>query len=114
MIPQTIHTLVNCASPAREDFVSTGGHSVANMSGWAVASMLITLIIIILFVTFIGYFLWNAVVAGAGKNDTGLFTCVKRADSMWQILGLFIVTSLFFGGCCPNGAGASGNQSTFL
>ena len=100
MIPQTVHALVNCASPAREDFVSTGS-TAANMSGWALTSMLITLIITILFVTFIGYYLWNEVVAGAGKNDTGLFTCVRRADSMWQILGLFVVISLFFGGCCP-------------
>ena len=37
-------------------------------------------------------------VAGAGKNDTGLFTIVKRADSMWQILGLYIVIALLFGG----------------
>ena len=100
MIPQTIHTIVNSARPPREDFVSTRA-AAASYYEWTIATMLITLVITILFVTFIGFYLWNAVVAGAGKNDTGLFTCVKRATSMWQILGLFIVASLFFGGCHP-------------
>lgn len=103
MIPQTIQTLVQCARPSREDFVD--GDSTAQISGWSVAAMLITLIIIILFVTFVGYYLWNSVVAGAGKNDKGLFTCVRRADSMWQILGLWILISLFFGGCCATPQG---------
>ena len=103
MIPQTIQTLVQCARPSREDFVDSD--SAAQISGWSVAAMLITLIIIIIFVTFVGYYLWNSVVAGAGKNDTGLFTCVRRADSMWQILGLWILISLFFGGCCATPQG---------
>lgn len=100
MIPQTIHSIINTVRPAREDFVSAEASAQA-MSGWSVLAMVITLIIIILIVVFIGFYLWNEVVAGAGKNDTGLFTFAKRADSMWQILGLFILVSLFFGGCCP-------------
>lgn len=97
MIAPTLHTLIHCARPSnRESFA--GADAAYAQNGWSVASMLIVFIIMILLVTFIGYFLWNAVVAGAGKNDTGLFTIVKRADSMWQILGLYIVIALLFGG----------------
>lgn len=98
MIPQTIQSIVQCARPSREDFVA--GSSEQSMAGWSIAAMLITLIIVILFVTFVGFYLWNSVIAGAGKKDPGLFSCIKKADSMWQILGLWIIISLFFGGCC--------------
>ena len=102
MIPQTIHTLISAATPSREDFYSPNGKPNANsMNGMHIATMLITFVILILLLSMIGFYLWNSVVAGAGKNDTGLITCARQADSVWQIIGLFILTSILFGGCCP-------------
>lgn len=108
MIPQTIQSIVQCARPSREDFVA--GTSDQSMAGWSIAAMIITLIIVILFVTFVGFYLWNSVVAGADKKDTGLFTCIRKVDSMWQILGLWIIISLFFGGCCASPQGMTMNN----
>ena len=105
MIPQTIHTIVSAATPSREDFASSSSPSTSStgtkFSAMNVAIMLITFIILLLLLSFIGYYLWNYVVAGADKGDTGLFTFARKADSIWQIIGLFILTSIFFGGCCP-------------
>ena len=106
MIPQTIHTIVSAATPSREDFApasysSPTSSSDTKFSAMNVAVMLITFIILLLLLSLIGYYLWNYVVAGADKGDTGLFTFARKADSIWQIIGLFILTSIFFGGCCP-------------
>ena len=100
MIPQTIHTLVSAATPAREDFKDPVAFQQRTQS-LGVFTMLLTFVLVVLLVTFIGYMLWNTVIAGAGKDDTGLFTFAKKADSYWQVLGLFLFSSLFFGGCCP-------------
>jgi uncharacterized membrane protein len=100
MIPQTIHALVSTTTPSREDFEDVYSYQ-SKTRGVSALAMLITLVIVILLVSFIGYMLWNVVIAGADKDDTGLFTFAKKADSMWQILGLFVFTSLFVGGCCP-------------
>ena len=100
MIPQTIHSLVSAATPSREDFKdNTAYHN--HTQSISVFTMLLTLVLVVVLVTFIGYVLWNNVIAGADKNDTGLFTFAKKAASFWQILGLFLFTSLFVGGCCP-------------
>ena len=106
MIPQTIHTLVTAASPPREDFKdpTTLQHRTQTIG---VFTMMFTLIIVVLLVAFVGFMLWNSVIAGAGKDDSGLFTFAKKANSYWQILGLFLFSSLFFGGCCPTGAPVS-------
>lgn len=100
MIPQTIHTLVSAATPSREDFNSNVSFQRYSQST-GVFTMLLTLVIVVLLVSYIGYLLWNSVIAGAAKDDTGLFTFAKKAESFWQILGLFLFTSLFLGGCCP-------------
>ena len=100
MIPQTIHTLVSASTPSREDFNNSTSLQQHTQSV-GVITMLLTLVILILLVSFIGFLLWNSVIAGAAKDDTGLFTFAKKAESFWQILGLFIFTSLFIGGCCP-------------
>ena len=100
MIAQTVCSIVNTAQPSREDFNNPMAMSAGN-AGWNAATMLITLIIMIVIVALVGYWLWNTCVAGAGKNDTGLFTFAKRADNVWQILGLFILLSLLCGSCCP-------------
>lgn len=102
MIPQTIHTIVSATTPSREDFSSSNGKPDSKFNGMNVAIMLITFVILILLLSMIGFHLWNSVVAGAGKTDTGLFTFARKADSVWQIIGLFILTSILFGGCCPS------------
>lgn len=103
MIPQTIHTIVSASVPSREDFKDPNAlqHHTQTVG---VFTMLLTLVLVVLFVAFVGFMLWNSVIAGASKDDTGLFTFAKKADSYWQILGLFLFTSLFFGGCCPASA----------
>lgn len=102
MITSTIHSIVASAQPTREDFYSTadGDPSSALKSGrvMATAVALITLVIIILLLSLIGKYLWNSCVSGAGSGS-GLFTFAKRADNIWQILGLYILASLMFGGC---------------
>lgn len=100
MITSTIHSIVASAQPAREDFYAADGASSPTKlnSGWAMAVALITLVIIILLLSLIGKYLWNSCVCGAGSGP-GLFTFAKRADNIWQILGLYILASLMFGGC---------------
>lgn len=99
MITSTIHSIVASAQPAREDFYAADGSSpTALNNGWAMAVALITLVIIILLLSLIGKYLWNSCVCGAGSGP-GLFTFAKRADNIWQILGLYILASLMFGGC---------------
>ena len=98
MLSQTIQNLVAISAPTREDFYDASSSTHTKFHQVAIA--LIALIIIIILVTVIGYYLWNCVIAGAGKSP-GLFTFAKPAKSMWEIFGLFIFSSLFIGGCCP-------------
>lgn len=51
------------------------------------AAMLISFIISITILSLIGKLLWNGVI-------TDLFTCVRPAKSIWQILGLFVFVGL--------------------
>ena len=102
MLTTAVHSLVSQARPSHEDFYSSmdgndAAAAFAHQSGWTAASVFITLIIVILLLSFIGLYLWNEVVAGSGKG-TGLFTFAKPADSIWQILGLYVIMSLLFGG----------------
>lgn len=55
---------------------------------------IITLTVILLILAVLGKFLWNEVIAG--ENGRGLIKGVREADSVWQILGLWILVSLFF------------------
>lgn len=99
MITSTIHSIVASTQPSREDFYAADTTSPSSMNnGWAVAVALITLVIIILLLSLIGKYLWNSCVSGAGSGP-GLFTFAKKADNIWQILGLYILASLMFGGC---------------
>ena len=97
MITSTIHSIVASVQPAREDFYSADSLTTVN-NGWGMAVALITLVIIILLLSLIGKYLWNSCVCGAGSGP-GLFTFAKRANNIWQILGLYILASLMFGGC---------------
>tara|TARA_B110000259_G_C13749054_1_gene295762 strand:- start:203 stop:523 length:321 start_codon:yes stop_codon:yes gene_type:complete len=55
----------------------------------------IAFLIIVLLISLIGQFLWNFAVAG---EEGGLFPFVKKAKSIWHILALYILLSLFFSG----------------
>ena len=98
MITSAIHSMVSSTRPDREDFYANDGVRPNFSDGWAVASALITLVVIILLLSLIGKYLWNSCVSGAGSG-TGLLTFAKPAENIWQILGLYILASLMFGGC---------------
>lgn len=51
---------------------------------------IISFVIVLLIVLFLGKFLWNDVVCN-------LFNGTKKASSIWQILGLYILVSILFG-----------------
>ena len=59
---------------------------------YALASVL-TFIIVMLILGFVGVFLWNYVIAGKGDNP-GLITFAKPATSIWQIIGLYLLITL--------------------
>ena len=67
-----------------------------SVSGKQLVVVIITFIIVLFILAFIGQFLWNAFIAGEG-GGTGLITVARPASSVWQILGLYIFTGLFFG-----------------
>jgi len=98
MIPSAIHSIVSSTRPNREDFYNANAAGPNISEGWVVAAALITFVIIILLLSLIGKYLWNSCVSGAGSGP-GLFTFAKQADNIWQILGLYILASLMFGGC---------------
>jgi hypothetical protein len=54
------------------------------------AAVLIAFVISLIILSLIGKLLWNGVLVD-------LFTCVRPAKSYWQILGLFVFTSLLLG-----------------
>ena len=58
---------------------------------------LIFLILVIVLLAFIGQFLWNNFLAGEGKGK-GFITCIKPLDQFWQILGVYLIIQLLFGG----------------
>lgn len=99
MIPSAIHSIISSTRPNREDFYDANDVVNPNfIDGWAVAASMITLVVIILLLSLIGKYLWNSCVSGAGSGQ-GLLTFAKPADNIWQILGLYILASLMFGGC---------------
>jgi hypothetical protein len=70
-----------------ESFVNPDNSQDAKYSYAEFATVLITFIISVIIISLIGKLLWNGII-------TELFTCVRPAKSIWQILGLFIFTSL--------------------
>jgi len=58
-------------------------------------SNLVSFLLVLLILTSVGKYLWNYVLAGEGRGATGLFTGVKKVDSIIQILALFLIIGLF-------------------
>ena len=74
----------------KEEF--TNHNSLGTRTMELVASV-VTLTVILLILALLGKYLWNEVVAGSGDSP-GLIKGVREADSVWQILGLYILLSL--------------------
>ena len=75
----------------RESFDSVTGYEVSPVRSM-IASIL-TIVIMMGLILFAGKYLWNTVLVS-------LIPAVKPAKSVWQILGLAILVSLFQPGCC--------------
>jgi hypothetical protein len=99
MITTVINRIVNTAIPAHENF-GTLNDSMDKLrqrkSGVELLVAVVTMVVVILLLSFIGLYLWNAVIAGADKG-TGLITAAKPASSIWQILGMYILLALLVG-----------------
>jgi len=96
MIGNAISSAVNVAMDktdfARtESFESSTGFTIG--PGRAALVSFITLVIMMLIVLFIGKWLWNTVLVA-------LVPALKPAKSVWQILGLAVLLSLFQQPCC--------------
>ena len=90
MLIRTFETMIG---NAKENFM---GRDKTSVTPSDVFASLFTLALVIFVVSFIGKELFNIVIAGAG-NAPGLFTTVRPAESIWQILGLYVFVSIMIG-----------------
>ena len=93
MIPRVIQNIVLSAD-TREDFDAKQSMS---RRGMELAATIVTFVVVILILSVVGKYLWNEVVAGSTKDSRGLLTIAREASSIWQILGLYIISALLFG-----------------
>lgn len=70
--------------------VQEGMNGVSSWTGSDAIASFIVLIIYIIIILMIGKFLWNVVACN-------LISFAKKADSIWQILGLAILLNLLYG-----------------
>tara|TARA_Y200000002_G_scaffold380768_1_gene393052 strand:+ start:1408 stop:1707 length:300 start_codon:yes stop_codon:yes gene_type:complete len=98
MIPTVVSKLVKVStSQSQENFdLQDSVEKAKNASVSELIVAVITFIVVLIILAFIGMFLWNAVIAGADKGS-GIITCARKATSVWQILGLYILVGLIFG-----------------
>jgi flagellar biosynthesis protein FlhB len=100
MIPQILNNAIKTiasSSSLREHFVSQDKEHFENSSYYALittVTSLIVFVLVIIILALIGKYLWNTVVAGASKG-TGLFTQIKPVEGISEIIGLYILVSLF-------------------
>ena len=73
-----------------EHFVETSSKRNAGYLILQIAVSIVTIVIILILLGFIGVFLWNNFIAGRGPDATGLFTFIKPATNIWQIIGLYL------------------------
>lgn len=100
MISTVVSQLVKVAtskSQSQENFdLQDSLEKARNASVGELIAGVVTFIVILIILAFVGMVLWNYVVAGADKGS-GILTFAKPANSVWQILGLYILVSLLFG-----------------
>jgi hypothetical protein len=77
----------SAARSAIEGFVNPENSSEKKTAYVDFAAMLISFIISVVILSLIGKLLWNGII-------TELFTCVRPAKNIWQILGLFVFVGL--------------------
>lgn len=97
MLTKVIKHMVLSAD-TREDFYSDSKNAsiVSSKRGMELAAAIVTFVVVILILSVVGKYLWNAVLAG-DTEGTGLLTVARKADTIWQILGLYILSALLFG-----------------
>ena len=83
--------LQNTGFAQTESFDSPTGYAVGPAR--SVVASILTIVVMIALILFAGKYLWNTVLVS-------LVPAVKPAKSVWQILGLAILVSLFQPGCC--------------
>lgn len=97
MLTQVIKRMVLSAD-TREDFngESRNTSMLSSKRGMELAAAIVTFVVVILILSVVGKYLWNAVLAGESDGQ-GLLTVARKADTIWQILGLYILSALLFG-----------------
>jgi hypothetical protein len=68
-------------------------HEEESSTAGAIAVLVAVLIFIVqvIIVAFFGKWIWNYAIAG----KDGLFPFVREVDSIWQLIGIFIIVQLF-------------------
>jgi hypothetical protein len=85
-----MNSLVNAVVQAGvEGFVNPEDGKVRNAAYTEMIVVIISFIIALLIISLVGKMLWNGVIVD-------LFTCVKPARSVLQILGLYVFLSLLY------------------
>jgi hypothetical protein len=90
MIKSLIHSTLLLAR--KKEHFGDNNAAVATSFTYALASV-ITFVVVMLILGFVGVFLWNYVIAGKGDSP-GLITFAKPATSIWQIIGLYLLITL--------------------
>lgn len=92
MIRPFTHLLSKVFAPyvKKEHFNDTASASPPGSVAYVIATFL-SLLIVLLLLGFAGTYLWNGVIAGKGEGASGLFTTIKPASSIWQIIGIYLL-----------------------
>ena len=81
--------LENIVRPSLEGFVNPEDSALAKRGYTEMVAVIIAFVLALIILSFVGKLLWNGVIVE-------LFTCVRPAKNVLQILGLFIFLSLLF------------------
>ena len=91
MFVSTIEKAVQClANDTHENFDINNLHNNSHFKGNTIAAF-ITMLIVISILLFFGKFLWNNVMTELFSNKF-----VNKCDSIWKILGLYILFGMLF------------------
>ncbi len=94
MITKVIHSLVGASAKRnRREHFNDGDDTSSAWIKFFVS--LLTLLIVLVFLVFVGQFLWNFAIAGEGKGE-GVLTIAKPI-TLWQVLALYLLVGLLFG-----------------
>jgi hypothetical protein len=81
--------LQNIVRPSLEGFVNPEDSASTKRGYTDMVAVIIAFALALIILSFVGKLLWNGVIVE-------LFTCVRPAKSVLQILGLFVFLSLLF------------------